>query len=339
MLNEILSRLGLQNSSGGRSGGTDDRGANSWAESIGIELKGLIAQSILSELKAREEKYLLSILSKSQFLIESLVVTPLDHDTSQKFESFLDVHAQIDPSFKVDFFKSLLESQYRSDRGAMVTVGVDFQPTVQFLSQSLEQPSEDEMYQVSLRGRRLRFKVQVTLAGPVPRGTRQAESPRPASSDGTPVSSDPNSLSEVFTITIWDADGRHELDVASPCMIGRELPPSSELGAMNFVTLNGKYVSRRHLVVLAVMEDTYFFLHEAASLSCLMPDGSVLARSAVQSVPRQALLSLVFGASEAGERPHFGADRAEQFPMVEMRRKGVEAPLSTQATPRPRAVR
>lgn len=340
MLKELLSRLGLGESEGSSTDNPDRRTEDSWAESIGVELKGLITQAILAELATREEKYLLNILARSQFLIESLVVTPLDLETSRRFESFLEVHSQIAADFKNEFFKSLLETQYRSNRGALVTTAPDFQPTVQFLSESLEQPSQDEVYQVSLRGRRLRFRVSVTLAGPVARPNKEAFlksgsreiTPSPDSFGGL-------SLGETFVVKIWDAEGEREMEVTSPCILGRESPAAAELGGVSFVTLHGRYVSRRHLVLVSVMDETYFFLHEAASLSCLASDGSVLARSSVYSLPKQAALSLVMGAPEVGDQPKFGPDAADQFPMVVIARKGVVMPVSTQATPRPRAVR
>ena len=154
-----------------------------WADAIGLELKGLIAQAVVAELESREKKYLQSILAKSQFMLESLVVIPLDQEASTNFESFLMVHSEVDPAFKTQFFRSLMESQYRSARGSLVVVSPDFQPTVQFLSQSLEQPSEDELYRVSLRGRRLHFEVRVGLKGPV------AKANMPASSNASAASS------------------------------------------------------------------------------------------------------------------------------------------------------
>ena len=111
MLRQLINRLGLGRSEGSNDKPSETRSGDSWAETIRVELKSLISQEILTELAHREDKFLSSILARSHFYVESLVVTPLDYDTSSRFESFLGDHLQIDPNFKTDFFRSLLESQ------------------------------------------------------------------------------------------------------------------------------------------------------------------------------------------------------------------------------------
>lgn len=341
MLNRILIRLGFRES---RERGTKTfktRSSDSWAEAVRVELKSLVTQAILTELESREEKFLSSILGRSQFSVDSLVVTPLDLDTSGRFEAFLDAHREIDPNFRNDFFRSLLEPQYRSDRGALVIVAPHFQPSVQFLSDSLEQPSEDELYQITLRGRRIRFRVKVVLSGPVPRPAEEPKPPpmidrvppalarRGSSSDGR----------HGFVLKIRDAQGERQLEVSSPCLLGREAPASLELEEISFVPLHGRYVSRRHLVLVAVLDETYFFLHEAASLSCISPDGTVLERAAVYAAPRDKSLTFVMGVPEAAGQVASDHIAVDQFPRVEVSRRGVDTPLDTHVTPRPRAIR
>lgn len=344
MLSDLLALF--RNSTRSPEGGPpkDMDQATHWAEAIGLELKGLISQTVLAELEQREKKYLQSILAKSQFVIDSLVVIPLDKDASENFESFLQVHEEIDPGFKLRFFRSLMETQYRSARGSLVVVSPDFQPTVQFLSQSLEQPSQDERYQVSLRGRRLNFQVQVSLRGPV---AQSAPSAMPAaaaaaatasifgSTAGSPAASADNSL----LLRIWDAQGERMLEVTTPFLIGRESPSEAELGGLSFVTLHGQYVSRRHLVVLNVLDETYFFIHDAASLSCLSAGGQLLRPSTVYSMPKHSEMRLLFGATSESRAQTFDKAQAAQFPIVEMRRRGAQGASVTEATPRPRAIK
>ncbi len=347
MLSDLLAHF--RNSTRSPEGGPpkDMEQATHWAEAIGLELKGLISQTVLAELKQREKKYLQSILAKSQFVIDSLVVIPLDKDASENFESFLQVHEEIDPGFKLRFFRSLMETQYRSTRGSVVVVSQDFQPTVQFLSQSLEQPSQDERYQVSLRGRRLNFQVQVSLRGPVaqsaPSGAAAAAAAAVSSvfgsssgsTTGSPTAGADNSL----LLRIWDAQGERMLEVTTPFLIGRESPSESELGGLSFVTLHGQYVSRRHLVVLNVLDETYFFIHDAASLSCLSAGGQLLRPSTVYSMPKHAEMRLLFGATSENRAQTFDKAQAAQFPIVEMRRRGAQGTSVTEATPRPRAIK
>ena len=345
MLSDLLAHF--RNSTRSPEGGPpkDMDQATHWAEAIGLELKGLISQTVLAELEQREKKYLQSILAKSQFVIDSLVVIPLDKDASENFESFLQVHEEIDPGFKLRFFRSLMETQYRSARGSLVVVSPDFQPTVQFLSQSLEQPSQDERYQVSLRGRRLNFQVQVSLRGPVaqsaPSGvsTAAAAAAATASVFGSPVNNLVSSADNSLLLRIWDAQGERMLEVTTPFLIGRESPSEAELGGLSFVTLHGQYVSRRHLVVLNVLDETYFFIHDAASLSCLSAGGQLLRPSTVYSMPKHGETRLLFGATSENRAQTFDKAQAAQFPIVELRRRGAQGASVTEATPRPRAIK
>ena len=351
MLSALLAHF--RNSTRSTEGGPpkDMDQATHWAEAIGLELKGLISQTVLAELQQREKKYLQSILAKSQFVIDSLVVIPLDKDASENFESFLQVHEEIDPGFKLRFFRSLMETQYRSARGSLVVVSPDFQPTVQFLSQSLEQPSQDERYQVSLRGRRLNFQVQVSLRGPVAQSTPSGVAAAAAaavssvfgsssgSSSASPVNNLVSSADNSLLLRIWDAQGERMLEVTTPFLIGRESPSEAELGGLSFVTLHGQYVSRRHLVVLNVLDETYFFVHDAASLSCLSAGGQLLRPSTVYSMPKHGETRLLFGATSENRAQTFDKAQAAQFPIVEMRRRGAQGASVTEATPRPRAIK
>lgn len=347
MLSDLLAHF--RNSTRSPEGGPpkDMDQATHWAEAIGLELKGLISQTVLAELEQREKKYLQSILAKSQFVIDSLVVIPLDKDASENFESFLQVHEEIDPGFKLRFFRSLMETQYRSARGSVVVVSPDFQPTVQFLSQSLEQPSQDERYQVSLRGRRLNFQVQVSLRGPVAQSAPSSVAAAAGAAVGSVFGSSSGSSSASPTagadnsllLRIWDAQGERMLEVTTPFLIGRESPSEAELGGLSFVTLHGQYVSRRHLVVLNVLDETYFFIHDAASLSCLSAGGQLLRPSTVYSMPKHAEMRLLFGATSENRAQAFDKAQAAQFPIVEMRRRGAQGASVTEATPRPRAIK
>lgn len=346
MLHNLLAHFRKSNRSTQSELPKDIDEATYWAEAIRLELKGIISQTVLAELEQREKKYLKSILVKSQFFIDSVVVIPLDKDASENFEGFLQVHEEIDPGFKLQFFRSLMETQYRSARGALVVVSPDFQPTVQFLSHSLEQPSQDERYQVSLRGRRLNFQVQVSLRGPVAQSapwttlatTSVAAVPSASSS---PVGS--STVTEAFAddkllLRIWDAQGERIIEVTTPFLIGRESPSEAELGRLSFVTLHGHYVSRRHLVVLNVLDETYFFVHDAASLSCLSAGGQLLRPSNVYSMPKHSEMRLLFGATSENRSLAFDKAQAGEFPIVEMCRRGSEG-SATEATPRPRAVK
>jgi hypothetical protein len=347
MISNLLARFRNKTESN-ETGLLKDAGqATHWAEAIALELKGLISQAVLAELEQREKKYLQSILAKSQFVIDSLVVIPLNKEASENFESFLQIHDEIDPGFKLRFFRSLMETQYRSARGSQVVVSQDFQPSVQFMSQSLEQPSQDERYQVSLRGRRLNFQVQVTLRGPVAQSASHPFSTVTAAAGGasppdSPIHSQTSPVAcadNELLIRIWDAQGERVVEVKTPVLIGRESPPEEELGGISFLALDGQYVSRRHLVVLNVLDETYFFVHDAASLSCLSATGQLLRSSTLYNMPKLGEMRLLFGATSENRTLAFDKGQAGQFPIVEIRRRGARDTKLTEATPRPRAIK
>ena len=78
---------------------------DSFADALSLELKGVVSQAVLKELESREQHYLSSILDKSHFLIDGIVITPLDKQASESLEGFLNVHSEIDPEFRNHFFR------------------------------------------------------------------------------------------------------------------------------------------------------------------------------------------------------------------------------------------
>ncbi|MFM1880888.1 MAG: hypothetical protein RLZZ344_1122 [Pseudomonadota bacterium] len=348
--------------------------ADHMADAIGLELKGIVSQAVLASLEEKQAHYLTSILEKSVFLIDSVVITPQDKDAATALEKFLRLHSEIDPGFKTQFFRSILEKEYRSERGATVLVAPDMQPSVQFNEASLESPSDEESFQISLRGRRLSYVASISLKGPVaktnpiaqsaqqaasavgnplggstepfiggdttqraggPVGSQKASPTQPASTNPGPIAGHTN---ERLVLRIHDEKGERQIQVQSPLLIGRESPPAHELGALQFVALHGTFVSRRHLVVVSVGEDTYFFLHDAATLSCLTSSGQMLRPGSLYSIARHAEVQLVFGVTPDAKLPASEARRPSEFPVVEICRLGGERRSASLATPRPKAL-
>jgi len=342
--------------------------ADHLADEIGLELKGIVSQAVLASLEDKESHYLSSILEKSVFLIDSVVITPQDKEAAGALEKFLRLHTEIDPGFKTQFFRSILEKEYRSERGATVLVAPDMQPSVQLNEASLETPSDEESFQITLRGRRLSYTATVSLKGPVAKTSPAAQAAyQAAAQPSTAVGSSPEPFigaasqmkgggpptaagdtpsragqegytHETLVLRIHDEKGEREIRVQSPLLIGRESPAAHELGTLQFVTLHGTYVSRRHLVVVSVGEDTYFFLHDAATLSCLTSSGQVLRPGSLYTIARHAEVQLTFGVTADTKITSADTRRTAEFPMVEISRLGGERRGPSQATPRPKAV-
>jgi hypothetical protein len=340
------------------------------ADAIGLELKGIVSQAVLASLEDKESHYLTSILEKSVFLIDSVVITPQDKEAAGALEKFLRLHTEIDPGFKTQFFRSILEKEYRSERGATVLVAPDMQPSVQLNEASLETPSDEESFQISLRGRRLSYAAAVSLKGPVAKTSPAAQAAyQAAAQPGTALGGNPEPFigaasqikgggtrpsaaagamtsgatqegyaHETLVLRIHDEKGERQIRAQSPLLIGRESPAAHELGALQFVALHGTYVSRRHLVVVSVGEDTYFFLHDAATLSCLTSSGQVLRPGNLYTIARHAEVQLIFGVTADAKATSPDTSRTGDFPMVEISRLGGERRGPSQATPRPKAV-
>lgn len=367
--------------------------ADSLADAIGLELKGIVSQAVLDTLEDRESHYLTAILEKSVFLIESVVITPQDKEAASSLEKFLRLHTEIDPGFRTQFFHSILEKEYRSARGASALVSPQMQPSMQFNEASLETPSTEEAFQISLRGRRVSYTAAVTLTGPVARTSAQAQAAQKARqqaeqlaeqlagqqagqqaegrdaakiADAEPAGGDrgepfvggvlgqaawpsqgsaaegrtakPGAQSETIVLKIHDAQGERIVHSQSPVLLGRESPAERELGALQFVPVMGTYVSRRHLVIVSVAEDTYFFLHDAATLSCQTSTGQLLRPGSLYSLARNAEAQLIFGVTTDARSVSPDTSRAAEFPIIEISRLRGEHPGPSQATPRPTRV-
>lgn len=351
--------------------------ADSLADAIGLELKGIVSQAVLDTLEDRESHYLTTILEKSVFLIESVVITPQDKEAASSLEKFLRLHTEIDPGFRTQFFHSILEKEYRSARGASALVSPEMQPSVQFNEASLETPSTEEAFQISLRGRRVSYTAAVTLTGPVARtsapaqaaqkaGKQAAGQAAPKMADADPADGNrgepflgsasgqaawaskestaegrmakPGGQPETLVLKIHDAQGERIVHSQSPVLLGRESPAGQELGALQFVPVIGTYVSRRHLVIVSIAEDTYFFLHDAATLSCQTANGQLLRPGSLYSLARNAEVQLIFGVTTEARSVSPDATRAAEFPIIEISRLRGEHRGPSQATPRPTRV-
>lgn len=340
------------------------------ADAMGLELKGIVSQAVLASLEDKESHYLTSILEKSVFLIDSVVITPQDKEAAGALEKFLRLHIEIDPGFKTQFFRSILEKEYRSERGSTVLVAPDMQPSVQLNEASLETPSDEESFQISLRGRRLSYTAAVSLKGPIAKTNPAAQSAyQAAAQPSAPLGGNPEPFigasssvrggaqrspaspgamasgttqegyaHETLVLRIHDEKGERQIQAQSPLLIGRESPAAHELGALQFVALHGTYVSRRHLVVVSVGEDTYFFLHDAATLSCLTSSGQVLRPGSLYTIARHAEVQLTFGVTADAKTAPPDTRQATEFPVVEISRLGGERRGPSQATPRPKAI-
>jgi hypothetical protein len=265
------------------------RHTDEFADSVLLELKSVATEAVRRAIEARETRYMKAVLDESYFVLDSLVITPKDRETAQKFDEFLTTHEAVDPDFRRQFFQQVIQREYRSSRGSSVKVPPEFEATVQLGQDSLESLTSEEGFQISLKGRRISFTVEASLSGPLKREVStsrfgKAFSAQPPASptrdEATAFSGQPGDklrrAASKLDIKLTDALGTSQHTLALPALIGREPEPMSEQYGLSPLSVQSTFVSRQQLVVLEVAGHVYYFLPDSASLSCVRADGLVL---------------------------------------------------------------
>lgn len=328
------------------------RPTDAFADSILLELKSVAADAIKNALEERENKYMKSILDESYFLLDSLIIIPKDREIAKRFDEFLSTHETVDADFRHHFFQQVLQREYRSLRGGTVRVPSDFNATVQFGQTSLESMTTDEEFQISLKGRRIQFEAQASLTGPMKKeaaamqdkfmGSEPHFAAAPAATPSTPspiTPLSPRTAGRKLQIKLLDANGvsMHTLNI--PAIIGRDGSSTDhKLDGWQSLQVNSTYVSRQQLAIVELMGECYFYVPDAASLTCMRADTSVLEPLKLYKLPNHHRESLNFGidptvpthVAPQGSIAEYGTIEicvAEELPAID-----------ASGTPRPRAV-
>ena len=90
------------------------RVTDEFADSIQLELKSVAAEAIKLALEERENKFMRSILDESYFLLDSLIIIPMDREIAKRFDEFLVTHETVDENFRNHFFQKILQKEYES---------------------------------------------------------------------------------------------------------------------------------------------------------------------------------------------------------------------------------
>jgi len=98
------------------------RETDSFANGVLFELKAVVGSAIAQALQDKEGRYMRSILQESQFLLQAVSIKALDRDTARLMEEFMSNHETIESDFRKNFFKQILQPEYRSSGGARVKV-------------------------------------------------------------------------------------------------------------------------------------------------------------------------------------------------------------------------
>ncbi|MFY7906988.1 MAG: hypothetical protein ACOVO0_12685 [Burkholderiaceae bacterium] len=333
------------------------RETDSFANGVLFELKAVVGSAIAQALQDKEGRYMRSILQESQFLLQAVSIKALDRDTARLMEEFMSTHETIESDFRKNFFKQILQPEYRSSGGARVKVSPDLVPVIEMDRQTLEPQTEDEGFILSLKGRRVRFEAHVVLEGPV---RRVADAPASAQVSGSPFGrvaagtdpSKPRSMNLADTpsapfsttaphgastvrITVHDRTGRRTEQVALPVVLGRDVSLVPQ--GVRAIEIDATFASRRQLLIFELMGQVYCFVPHSASLTFTTQNQQVLAADCLQHVPSDTVLRLTGGVPMDNLIPHQERQSTSDYPVIEL--QCIDNTTATQdATPRPRAV-
>lgn len=268
---------------------------DSFADTLSVDLKRAATEAIYSELQKAEEKYLSTILRQSYFPIESLAFHPIGHTTAIELEEFFRVHSEIDPLFEENFFSGVLQKEYRTNQGALALLPADITPIIQPNESSLDNPTNDESYQISLRGNKKRFLATAKLGSP-----KQRIKPEPAALKAADIKENladrgsvapASRLSSAFiknqasqpalkeecilSVQVIDGNGISNLTVSTPFIVGRHDTTSND-AALKKVSVNGMYASRKQLVVFQLNGAVYAFVPNEAKLWAIANSAEIL---------------------------------------------------------------
>ena len=278
-----------------------EKNTDSFADSLSLEFKRLAIEEILNQLHMTEGKYLSSILKSSYFPIELIIFHPLDNSTALETEEFFRIHSEINPHFEDTFFSNLLLKEYQTNHGAKALLKTGCPISIQPDIHSLDDPTPEETYQISLRGNRKRFSVTVKLgalkANEAPRIQTEARSKSSIHHFGRPMNT--SSLSKVehsntqLAIQISDGKGESQLISTLPLIIGRE---SSDLVAsgMTKATVSAMYISRNQLNIFELNNQIFAFIPEDAKLTGVYGDKHILEKMHLYEITDKGL-SITFG--------------------------------------------
>jgi hypothetical protein len=335
------------------------RETDSFANGVLFELKAVVGSAIAQALEEKEGRYMRTILQESHFLLQAIVIKPLDRETAALMEEFMANHETIETEFRQNFFRQVLQPEYRSSGGARVKVSPELVPVIEIDRKTLEPQTEDEGFILSLKGRRVRFEAQAVLEGPVrsaapaaPAPARAGGSPfgRAASADDlasprvTPVSAAPSATPLASTstatqvrITVHDRAGRRTVQLALPVILGRDLSQTQSQAQVRAMEIDATFTSRRQLWVFELMGQVYCFVPRSASLTFTNQDRQVLRAECLQTLSADTALVLTGGVPMDSLNPPQDRQSVSDYPVIELQCVDSRANVH-EATPRPRAV-
>jgi hypothetical protein len=298
---------------------------DSFADQLAIELKQVASDSIITELKIIERKYLSRILKNSHVPILSITFIPQDRATAIQCDEFMRLHEEVDAQFKENFLKQLIQSEYRTAKNCKALLADNFSINFQFENISNEQPTNDEEFQISLRGKKIRFTAIVDFAQLKSDDFDEYKQQdkflhntfqQPFQNNSFQNLLTSNSESQV-EIIIEDSQSARTKIVSLPCLIGRASSSSIESPELK-VDIFGTYISRNQLYIFCLDKKIYAFIPEEASLLANVNDHIVLHKLTLTPIDSE-LKSFRFGQTIEGKVKFDDYTRSDDYPRVKIR--------------------
>ena len=316
---------------------------DTFADTVLIELKTATTESILSAIADKEPLYMRSILDDSYFVVDSLVIRPLDLTIFKEIENFFSNHEAISPDFRTQFFSQIIQQEYRSRRGGLAKVQPSLKPVFEFTPSRLDGETQDESFALSLKGRRNRFEVSVTLKGPIGHRKRESDTfintafgSASEGSDEARFTQDRKLRMHHARIIAKDKRGITEKILALPIIIGREAAKIGSLGDRSAFDVDGKFVSRHQLTIFELLGSIYYLIPSSASLT-LTNGEKVLRPNYLHRLESGEIHTLVCGVATDAE--NFRGERTNrgEYPEISIQAIFPES-VPHRETPRPTAV-
>lgn len=256
---------------------------DSFADGLILEFRRAVNEAVINELEKCQEKYLSNILRNSYFPIEAISLIPSDHETALITEEFFRVHSELDTDFEKSFFSDNLPKEYRTHKGAKALLKHQVLFTIQPSKLGIDNPTEDESYQITIRGNRKKFTAVIEL-GRITTDTPPVNSnlQKPTISHSEPVLNFDNKnpeLSETVSaknssartkiyITIKDKNGERQLDANLPVVLGRASHLDND-PHYEKINIDSTYISRNQFVIFDVYGTVYGFIPKEAKLTAI----------------------------------------------------------------------
>jgi len=329
------------------------KSTDSFADTLAVDFKRAASDAIYQELQKFEVKYLSSTLKHSYFPIEAIAFHPIGHSIAIELEEFFRIHSEIDSSFEMNFFNSILLKEYKTKQGGLAILQSNLTPVIQPNESSLDNPTPDETYQISLRGNKKRISATVRLGSPKPKIAREPEifgnkdpiklgksnlgatSRRPHSHviKNTPIDIAGSNQEISLALQISDGNGISNLIIKTPFMIGRNSPDNPET-SFKKISINGMYLSRKQLLVFQLNGTVYAFIPEEAKLCAIANSSKIIEHMHLLEISSNGL-EITFGQPPNLEKISVDKEQSQLYPTIIVRKINPDDTDRLESTPIP----